>query len=212
MAMNLSAMSCETFCESLGPCLASVRKFVFTRFGGGDQVEDILQQTLLQAFTHRDQLRAHTKFKSWLCSIAVNEIWMFRRRARRYLPLQGSLAMQRDEALSPLEWVEQLERVSRVRTAMAMLSERDRKAIHLRDLECCAMAQTAEALRSSEPAAKSVHFRARRLEVVLRTYGAARTASDWARSVLGDRGLGEAQNTSPWVCAPPGRLTIMAEG
>jgi len=56
---------------------------------------------------------------------------------------------------------------------MAMLSERDSTAIRLRDLEGLTMAETAEALRSSKPAAKSVHFRARRrLELVLRTSAA----------------------------------------
>lgn len=161
--MNFSNMSGETFAALLTPCLPSVRKLVQSRLRGLDHAEDVLQQTLLQAFKHRDQLESHTKFKSWLWSIAMNEICMFYRRVRVHMPFEESLTMDwRDHAPSPLEQFEQLERVRRVQTAMDKLSERDREAIRLRDLEGFSLSETAEALRASEPAVKSVHFRARR--------------------------------------------------
>ncbi len=168
--MNLSGMSGETFATLLNPCLPSMRKLVQSRLRTSDQAEDVLQQTLLQAFKHRDQLQAHSKFKSWLWSIAMNEICMFYRRDRIDVPLPDSPAMEcRDTGPSPLEQLEQLERVNRIQNAMAMLSKRDRTAIRLRDLEGFTMAETAEVLRSSEPAAKSVHFRARqRLKAALK--------------------------------------------
>jgi RNA polymerase sigma-70 factor (ECF subfamily) len=170
-------MSGEAFSELLAGCLPSVRKFVLKRLRGGEHADDVLQQTLLQAFKHRDQLRAPSKFKSWLCSIAVNEICMFHRRDRPHLPLGESVARHRDKAPSPLEQLEQSERVSRVWTAMDRLCERDRTAIRLRDIEGFSLSETAEALRSSEPAAKSTHFRARRrLEVALRQSRTARAA------------------------------------
>jgi RNA polymerase sigma-70 factor, ECF subfamily len=171
MAMNCAVMSRETFSELLAPCLPSVRKLVQSRLRAWDQAEDVLQQTLLQAFKHRDQLKSHSKFKSWLWSIAINEICMFHRRLRFFVPLQDSLLMNcRDEAPSPLDRLERLERVSRVRTAMGTLSERDRTTLRLRDLEGHTLAKTAEAMRSSQPAVKSVQFRARRrLKVALGT-------------------------------------------
>jgi DNA-directed RNA polymerase specialized sigma24 family protein len=68
--MNLSAMSGETLAALLTPCLPSVRRMVQSRLRAWDEAEDVLQQTLLQAFRHRGQLQAHCKFKSWLWSIA----------------------------------------------------------------------------------------------------------------------------------------------
>jgi len=176
--MNLSGMSGETFAALLAPCLPAVRKLVRSRLRARDQAEDVLQQTLLQAFKHRDQLQAHAKFKSWLCSIAINEIWMFHRRDRVHIPLPESPVMERQDAgPSPLEQLEQLERVNRIRAAMATLSACDRMAIRLRDLEGFTLPETAKALDKSEPAAKSVHFRARRrLKVAVLTSGAARAA------------------------------------
>ena len=169
--MNCAGMSRETFSELLAPCLPSVRKLVFTRLRGGAEAEDILQQSLLLAFRHRDQLRTHSKFKSWLWSIALNEIRMLRRRDRPVVPLHESCALDyRDLALSPLARVEQLERSSWLGSAMARLSERDRTAIRLCDLNGLTLREAAKVLRTSEPAAKSVHFRARRrLETALRT-------------------------------------------
>jgi RNA polymerase sigma-70 factor (ECF subfamily) len=167
--MNLSVMSGETFAALLTPCLPSVRRLVQSRLRAWDHAEDVVQQTLLQAFKHRDQLESHSKFKSWLWSIAMNEICMFYRRVRVQVPLQESLPMDwRDEAQSPLERLEHLERVNRIETAMAKLSEGDRTAIRLRDLEELSLPETAEKLRKSESAAKSIHFRARRrLKVAL---------------------------------------------
>lgn len=167
--MNLSGMSGETFAALLTSCLPSVRRLVQSHLRAWDQAEDVLQQALLQAFKHRDQLQSHSKFKSWLWSIARNEIFMFHRSVRVHALLPESPALEcRDEAPSPLEQMEQLERVNRIQTAMAKLSECDRTAIRLRDLEGCTLAETAEKLRKSQPAAKSAHFRARRrLKLVL---------------------------------------------
>ena len=161
--MKRSGMSCETFSALLTPCLPAVRKLVQSRLRAWDESEDVLQQTLLQAFRHRDQLQAHSKFKSWLWSIAMNEICTFYRRVRIHAPLAESPGMEcRDRAPSPLERFEQLERARRIQNAMAKLSECDRVAIRLRDLEGLTMAETAKAMRKSEPAATSIHFRARR--------------------------------------------------
>jgi RNA polymerase sigma-70 factor (ECF subfamily) len=167
--MNLSGMSGETFAALLTPCLPSVRRLVRSRLRLWDEAEDVLQQTLLQAFKHRDQLHANSKFKSWLWSIAMNEICMFHRRVRLHAPLPESPGMEcRDRTPSPLERLEQLERRRRIQKAMATLSESDRTAIRLRDLDGLTIAETAKAMRRSEPAAKSAHYRARqRLKLAL---------------------------------------------
>ena len=157
------SMSRETFSELLAPCLASIRKLVFTRLRGAHQAEDILQQTLLQAFRHRDRLRSQSKFKSWLWSIALNEIRMLHRRGRFQAPWEESAAVNyRDSTLSPLARLEQGERSSWLQSAMARLSERDRAAIILFDLEGLTLRETAQVMGSSRSAAKSTHFRARR--------------------------------------------------
>jgi RNA polymerase sigma-70 factor (ECF subfamily) len=156
-------MTGDAFEALLAPNLPSVRRFVQTRLRTSDHADDVIQQTLLQAFVHRDQLRAGSKFKSWLCSIAMNEVRLFFRTGRPTISLDEFPQIDsRDCGPSPLARVEQMERVDRLQAGMERLSNRDRETIRLRDLEEMSLTETAEAFELSESAAKSVHFRARR--------------------------------------------------
>jgi RNA polymerase sigma-70 factor (ECF subfamily) len=173
-------MTADTFEALLAPNLPSVRRFVQTRLSTPDHADDVLQQTLLQAFSHRDQLRAGSKFKSWLCSIAMNQVRMFFRTSRPTISLhEFSEIDSRDSGPSPLARVEELERLEWLRAGMDRLSDRDRDTIRLRDLEGMSLTETAEAFELSESAAKSTHFRARRrLARVLRSVERRRTGGE----------------------------------
>jgi RNA polymerase sigma-70 factor (ECF subfamily) len=133
------------------------------RLRAPDHADDIVQKTLLHAFKHRDQLRVSSKFKSWLCSIAMNEVRSFFRTHRTALPLDElpSIAL-RDLSTSPLARAENLERAEWLQTGIAKLSKRDREVIRLRDLDEWNVAETAAAFKSSVAAIKSTHFRARK--------------------------------------------------
>ncbi|MGA2113130.1 MAG: sigma-70 family RNA polymerase sigma factor [Bryobacteraceae bacterium] len=163
-------MTGDAFEALLVPNLPSVRRFVQTRLRTSDHADDVIQQTLLQAFAHRDQLRTRSKFKSWLCSIAMNEVRMFFRTGRPTMPLHEFPQINsRDSGPSPLARVEEMERLEWLRAAMERLSDRDRETIRLRDLEGASLTEAAEAFEVSESAAKSSHFRARqRLASALR--------------------------------------------
>ena len=164
-------MTGDTFEALLAPNLPSVRRFVQTRLRTPDHADDVLQQTLLRAFAHRDQLRVNSKFKSWLCSIAMNEVRMFFRTERPTMTVHEFQKIDpRDSGPSPLARVEEIERVEWLRAGMDTLSPRDREAIHLRDIEEMSLTETAEAFNLSQSAAKSTHYRARqRLACALRS-------------------------------------------
>src|ERR1035438_1668612 len=143
-------MTGDTFETLLAPNLPLVRRFVQARLRASDHADDIIQQTLLHAFAHRDQLRASSKFKSWLCSIAMNEVRTFFRFDRPTLSLDEFPHIDsRDSGLSPLARVEHMERLEWLQAGMEKLSERDRAAIRLRDFEGLSLTETAEADRKS---------------------------------------------------------------
>ena len=75
-------MSGETFEALLAPNLPCVRTMVRRQLRNSGQSEDVLQEILLRAFASRDQLRLEANFRSWLWSIARNEIRGFFRRDR----------------------------------------------------------------------------------------------------------------------------------
>lgn len=163
-------MSQETFEALLAPNLQSVRKLVQSRLRTADHADDIVQQTLLRAFAFRHQLRSPSKFRSWIWSIALNEVRMFLRTARPYDSLDDSPNRYiTDQTPSPLAMCEQVETSQRLRAGMATLSQRDRTAIELADLNGLSYAEAANAMAISLSAFKLTHFRARqRLEDTLR--------------------------------------------
>src|SRR5882724_1436092 len=109
------AMTRETFAALLAPHLQAIRRFIRGRVRTHDQADDILQQTLLHAFVHRDQLRIEGKFKSWLWQIAFNEIRMLRRGNRVCVSIDEFPHFELpDESPSPLAQCEQMERTKRL--------------------------------------------------------------------------------------------------
>jgi RNA polymerase sigma-70 factor (ECF subfamily) len=155
-------MSRETFVALLVPNLQAVRRLVQRRLRTSDQTEDIVQQALLRAFVHRGQLSTPSKFKSWLFSIALNEARMFLRTSRSSVSLDEFPDFElMDRSPSPFAECEQMDRVARLRTGMARLSERDRTAIRLVDIDGLSAAEAAGTLAVSKAAFKSTHFRAR---------------------------------------------------
>ena len=163
-------MTGETFAILLAPNLKPLKKLVQARLRTSDYADDVLQQTLLLAFARRDQLRVQSKFKSWLWSIAFNEIRAFFRGARAHVSLDELTNFEpTDGASGPLKEYEQTERSERLHAGLAKLRKRDRLAIRLVDLNELSMAEAAGKLAISTPAIKSSHFRARRrLEEALR--------------------------------------------
>jgi RNA polymerase sigma-70 factor (ECF subfamily) len=135
-----------------------------------DNADDVIQQTLLQAFSHRDQLREPSKFKSWISSIAMNEIRGFVRRTKAWIPLDELPVLASfDRSTCPHRSYEQREGAERIYAAMAGLNDRDRDAIRLMDLAGVKLAEAANALSVSPSAFKSTHFRARqRLGLAIR--------------------------------------------
>jgi RNA polymerase sigma factor (sigma-70 family) len=155
-------MSGETFNNLLTPNLLPLRKLVRTKLRTSGHADDVFQQTLLLAFARRDQLRVRSKFKSWLWSIAFNEIRAFLRGSRPHVSLDEFPNFELpDHNLSPLKMYEQTERAARVHAGIASLAERDRAAIRLVDFDGLTIHEAAGRLAVSESAAKSTHYRAR---------------------------------------------------
>ena len=156
-------MSEETFIALLTPNLKPLRIFLQRQLRASSPVDDIVQETLLRAFTRRDQLRVPSKFKSWLWSIAMNELRMFLRSGHNTVALADLPGFEpSDKAPSPLAVCEGTERKDWLRAGMANLAEREYIAIQLIDFSGKSMAEAADALAISVSATKSVHFRARR--------------------------------------------------
>jgi RNA polymerase sigma factor (sigma-70 family) len=156
----------ELFGDLIAPHLTPLLRMVQATMGGHPDVDDIVQQTALKAFTHLDQFRCEASFRTWLIRIGLNEARDWRRKcaSSRLLALDLPRLTQFpifDESHSPLVQYQRSETSVRLRAALARLPEKYRVVIHLRDFEDLNVAQVAQRLGLTIPAVKTRHLRAR---------------------------------------------------
>ena len=72
----------ELFYELVRPHLTTVQGIVYKNLRDAGKTEDVVQQSIIQAFVHFQQLRSPESFRAWLIRIAINEARMASRRDR----------------------------------------------------------------------------------------------------------------------------------
>ena len=152
----------ENFAESVAQYLPFLNRIVrkLTRYD--QSADDMVQQTVLKAITNAHQFRFESALKTWLASIAINEVRQVYRSNRRAVPLVA-------EDLSPHQCslfghqkdpYEAKERDILVRHAVSRLPQIYRSVIELCDLQCLPLEQAARELGLTLSAAKSRRHRA----------------------------------------------------
>jgi len=138
------------------------------------EIENLTQETFLQAIQNIGSFRGESKVSTWLCSIALNLARAFIRKSKRYdvlseeeienlLPTFGFLG-QGNEVHSdwdPERYTERNERFEMVHEALERLPDDYRAVIVLRDLEELNTQEAAEMLNISEGAVRVRLHRAR---------------------------------------------------
>jgi RNA polymerase sigma-70 factor (ECF subfamily) len=155
----------QEFTELLQPNLLPLNRFVFGMVGNQFDTEDIVQETVVKAFTHFADFRAESKFKTWLMSIAVNEV-----RTRRRTEFRSRLSYFDFDQLerlasttsndSPYRQYQENETTRLVRNAMVSLHPTYNEMIRLRAIDGLNIAETARRLSISVAAAKARYYRA----------------------------------------------------
>ena len=161
------------FYELVRPYERSVYLSAYSVLHNQADAEEVVQEALLKAFTHLDQLRANDKFKAWLLLIAVNEARMRRRKDRQHLyESLEEQAMETEEGEFmprqfadwreiPSDLIERKEIRAAVRKALDTLPEKYRAVFVLRDMQHLTVAETATVLDLTIPAVKTQLHRAR---------------------------------------------------
>jgi RNA polymerase sigma-70 factor (ECF subfamily) len=155
----------HAFADLLRPHLKAVRTFVRTTVRNDFDVDDLIQQTLLKAYTRLHQFRFQASFRTWLIAIARNEIRQnVRLRSNSRLVFdEGNSAsvMTSDSRDGPFEIYARKEISHQLWEAIANLPAAYRLTIELFVGEK-SLAETESELSISGSAAKSRRFRARR--------------------------------------------------
>jgi RNA polymerase sigma-70 factor, ECF subfamily len=135
-------------------------------------VEDVMQQAYINAFTHLRQFEARSQFSTWLTRIVLHEAFSRRRKAQRsasrgaaesYMDQDGGDFMDRFE--SPLAnperqaYAQELTRV--LEAAVDTLPDSYRTVFMLREIEGLSTSETGEGLGIGAEAVKTRLHRAR---------------------------------------------------
>lgn len=166
----------QTFDDCVAQYLPYLNRFVGNLTGRAQMVEDIVQQTILKALLHADQFRFKSSVKTWLTSIAVNEIRQAYRcasRSRTVPLIMEAHDVNRSQSIElPHNLYDAKERDVLVRNAVSQLPEMYRSVVELCELQAIPMNEAAVKLGLTLPAIKTRRHRARqklrRLVVKLR--------------------------------------------
>ena len=157
----------ELFRELLQPHMLVLTRFVKTKLQFDAELDDVIQQTLMKAFTKLYQFRFEASFRTWLIRIAFNEVLRWHRDRTRSRTVfvdhlgQTHLAVA-DQAVSPLSQCESNETSEHLHKVIARLPAKLRAVVSLRDLQGFTVGETAEALQLNVHGVRTRHWRARR--------------------------------------------------
>ena len=139
--------------------------------GNPQDAEDVLQETFIKAFNNINQFERRSKISTWLYRIAVNEsLMLLRSRKVQVLPLDKDIETDQGDTIPRqiVDWCclpekELMSGESRkhIRKAINTLSDANRAAFLLRDVEGLSTKEAAETLEISESALKVRLMRAR---------------------------------------------------
>lgn len=158
----------QEFTELLQPNLLALNRFVYGMIGNRFDADDVVQETVLKAFVHFSDLRAQPKFKTWLMSIAVNEVRT--RRRKEYHSRMSYFDFDQLERLAratttddlPLRQCQENETVWLVQKAIMALRPAYKEVIRLRTIDGLNVTDAAQKLSISVAAAKARYYRATR--------------------------------------------------
>ena len=157
--------------ESLvGPYVQSLKLTAYSILHNPQDMEEVVQETILKALAHIHQLRDGESFKAWLLQIAVNEARMRLRKDRKHLfssveeeinkrPFQPKQFV--DWRNVPSEELERKELRKALAAALGSLEEGSREVFVLRDVQHMSAADTGRILAISEGAVNTRLHRAR---------------------------------------------------
>jgi len=161
----------EAFAELVERNSNNIYRLGLKMTGNPQDAEDVLQETFIKAFNHIDGFEGRSKISTWLYRIAVNEALMLLRKRKTSLTSIDQGVQTDDGELLPrqiIDWcclpekeLMQDEVKEEIEEAVKTLSDANRAAFLLRDVEGLSTRETADVLDISESAVKVRLMRAR---------------------------------------------------
>jgi len=128
--------------------------------GRMEDARDVSQDVFLKLYRNLEKVQSSEALTSWLYRVTVNASLDLCRRRRPETPVEDAGPLASTEA-GPHEALSEAERRRALQLSLRMLSEKERAALVLRDLEGLSTEEVARALGSSEATVRSQISKAR---------------------------------------------------
>ena len=155
-------MDLETFQNLVFPVKNKLFRFAYRLLGSSDDAKDVVQEVFIKVWNGREQLNEIQNLEAWCMRITKNmSLDRLRQQQRRPTdPLENGMSVHH-ETMSPLEKTEMGESMKRIEDLMAVLPEKQRQVMHLRDIEGYSYQEIVEILEIDMSQVKVNLFRAR---------------------------------------------------
>lgn len=129
---------------------------IYRIVGNVDDAQDLTQETFIKALQRQTQLKDLDRAAHWLSRIASNTAIDFLRRNRRVIHTDiNDMVEQAGNFETPEDWVLRSEKRSGLDAGLAMLTERERMALLLRDVEDLPAEEVAVQMKCSKATVRS---------------------------------------------------------
>ena len=155
-------MNLETFQNSVFPVRNKLFRFAFRLLGSSEEAKDVVQEVFIKVWNGRDQLGEIQNLEAWCMRITKNlSLDRLRQQQRRPTDSLEKGMQVHHTALTPHENTEINESMKRIGDLMAVLPEKQRQVMHLRDIEGYSYNEICEILEMDMSQVKVNLFRAR---------------------------------------------------
>ena len=155
----------ENFADSVARHLPFLTRVIRRLVHSDYMLEDLVQQTALKALSNAHQFRFESTLKTWLTSIAINEVYQQYRCAWHRRAVSLTPEMLATDLSGPVDVphtsYEVNQRALAVRDAVSRLPKGYRRVVELCDFQCLSLAEAARRLGLTLSAVKSRRHRAR---------------------------------------------------
>jgi RNA polymerase sigma factor (sigma-70 family) len=155
-------MNLEAFQNLVLPAKNKLFRFAMRFLGNEEEAKDVVQEVFIRVWNGREKMSEIQNVEAWCMRITRN-LSLDRVRSitrKQTQPIEESYNV-RNEALTPLESTEIDESMQRIAQYIAVLPEKQRQIIHLRDVEGYSYNEISEILELDMNQVKVNLFRAR---------------------------------------------------
>lgn len=166
--MHATELACDP-AEEFASHQGWLRTVLLSRLGNREETDEVLQEIALAAANQSARRQPVERVGPWLYRVALRQILLLKRRQGRRRKLMTSVVTRTQitehcpQNASPLDWLLDQERDTRIRAVMERIGDRDKQLLLLKYVEGLSYDEISQVLGVTASSVQSRLHRARKL-------------------------------------------------